>query len=77
MVVESEGKIVPWRLIITRVDNGYVLEGNDESRSVIQENERDELSEHIQLLWQVQEYFGFGGSKHDKERIQVIRKIQK
>jgi len=28
------------------------------------------------LLWAVMEYFGFGGSKHDRERIMVVRKKQ-
>ena len=65
-------------LKITKVNNGYTLEGtfgNDEEPSVdvIEEDEVDELVSGEGLLWSVMDYFNFGGSKHDKERIRVIR----
>ena len=73
-----------YKLIINKVENGYILsyedELNDETKIVrkivIQEDESDELKAHEEMLWQVIEYFGFYGSKHDKERIRVIREGQ-
>jgi len=29
------------------------------------------------LLWRVMEYFSIGGSKHDKERLRVVREKQR
>jgi hypothetical protein len=71
--MEDETIRQEWSLKITRVDNGYFLEGNDGARIVIQEIEDDELREHEHLLFEVMEYFNFMGSKHDKERIRIIR----
>ena len=67
-----------WDLKITSVNNGYTLEGTfgmDEEKSidVIEEDEMDELVAGENLLWAVMDYFNFGGSKHDKERIRIIR----
>lgn len=62
-----------WRLQITSVDNGYRLRGSDESDTVIQENDKDVLSHHEQLLWAVMDYFNFQGSKHDPERLRIVR----
>jgi hypothetical protein len=62
-----------WSLKIIRVDNGYFLEGADGARIVIQERDEDELLEHENLLFEVMAYFNFGGTKHDKERIRIIR----
>lgn len=65
-------------LKITRTDNGYLLEGllrdtGIPSKRVIEDDEKDELKSHEILLWEVMEYFSFGGSKHDKERLKIIR----
>jgi hypothetical protein len=74
-------------LKIREVENGYVLKWEDEDedddgnitwqehRHVIQEDDDggDELVHHEQLLWFVMEFFGFGGSKHDPERLRIIR----
>ena len=69
-----------FNLIITREGNGYVLDGVSDSggrlRTVIEDDEVDELKSGESLLWAVMEYFGFGGSKHDRERIMVVRKKQ-
>ena len=70
-----------FNLIITRESNGYVLDGLSDSwgrtRTVIEDDEVDELKSGESLLWEVMEYFGFGGSKHDRERIMVVREKQK
>ncbi len=64
-------------LIIIRESNGYMLDGasdgNSRIRTVIEDDEMDELKSHERLLLEVMEYFGFQGSRHDKERIKIIR----
>lgn len=81
LVKEKDEKDRKWDLTITRETNGYVLDGffNSDVRSkeVIEDYEVDELKSGESLLWTVMEYFGFGGSKHDKERIMIVRKKQK
>jgi len=67
-----------WKLIISRVTNGYIIEAIsslDELsvRDVIEDNEKDELASHENLLWAIMEYFNFGGSKHDSERLRITR----
>jgi hypothetical protein len=62
-----------WQLIITRVQNGYIIESSSQPPYVIQESENDELKEHEELLYRVMEYFDFQGSKHDLERLRVVR----
>ena len=67
-----------WKLVIRWALNGYVLEGRFGDRNftenlVIEENEKDDLEHHQKLLWEVMEYFGFQGSKHDPERLRVTR----
>lgn len=64
-----------WYLNIERKTNGYVLKGNDGFELVI-EDIKDELDSHEKLLWQVMEYFSFQGSKHDTERLRVVREKQ-
>jgi len=69
-----------WGLYIVKANNGYTLEGkfgNDElpSVTVIEETE-DGIDYNMSLLWEVMEYFNFGGSKHDKERIRIIKEKQ-
>ena len=65
-------------LRIERVDNGYQLIDDDDEehtrKQVIQEDEEDELCAIEELLWQIIEWAGMVGSKHDKERIRIIRK---
>ena len=67
-----------WKLKITRVNNGYTLTGTfgdeeEPSIDVIEEDDMDELAAGEKLLWSVMDYFNFSGSKHDPERIRVIR----
>ena len=69
-----------FNLIITREGNGYVLDGVSDTggrvRTVIEDDEVDELKSGESLLWEVMSYFNFGGSKHDAERIRVVRESQ-
>ena len=60
-----------WWLKITRVSNGFFLEGND-GNWLIQDTD-DPLKSTEELLWDVTEYFLLGGYKHDKERIRIVR----
>lgn len=64
---------VQWWLKISRSDNGYRLLGSDDADFVIQARLGDELDQHEQLLWAVMEYFNFEGTKHDPERLRVVR----
>jgi len=73
-----------WTLEITRGDNGYKLRWADElddgsdvwHEEYIQDDEGDGLKSGEELLWWIVDYFGFGGSKHDAERIRVVREKQ-
>lgn len=63
-----------WTLTITRLDNGYLLCGKPEGQEwVIEDSESDVLKSHESLLWEIMNYFNFGGSKHDKERLTIKR----
>lgn len=68
-----------WQITIKRVNNGYILtippEDNEhiEQETVLEEDKNDELKAHENLLWEIMEHFNFGGTKHDKERIRIIR----
>lgn len=69
-----------WEMKISKVQNGYILETttNDENNAngvtiekmVIQER-NEEIDANVELLYTIMEYFGFSGSKHDKERIYI------
>jgi len=78
---EKDEKECVFDLIITRESNGYILNGISDSgsrmRTVIEDDEGDELKSGESLLWEVMDYFNFGGSKYDKERIKIIREKQK
>lgn len=64
---------------VTRGQNGYKLEWRDEEgpegrkEDYIQDDDYDELKSGIELLWWIMEFFGLLGSKHDPERIRIIR----
>jgi hypothetical protein len=65
-----------WSCTIERVENGYLITFNDNSsRSyhVIEENENDPLADHERLLWWLMDYFAFNGTKHDSERLRIVR----
>ena len=68
-------------LIIERVENGYIVkfpkeEDGLQSKILIQDNPQDELRSHEVLLCEIMNYFNFGGTKHDKERIRIMREKQ-
>jgi len=64
---------------IKNVSNGYTLRfphpetGEIWVEEVIEEDEHDPLAAPEKLLWRLMEYFTFGGTKHDKERLRVVR----
>ena len=67
-----------WRITIEKVESGYILdvpESNDElgKKWVRGEDEQDELKAIEAVLWDVLGYFGHSGSKHDAERIRIVR----
>jgi hypothetical protein len=64
-----------WFLRISKVSNGYILTSTD-MQEVIEDDDKDELKSGEELLWKVMEYFNFYGSKHDPERLRVIREKQ-
>jgi len=70
-----------WNLTIQRVNNGYKLYssgiGEDEAPEewVVEDVEEDDLRSHISMLYGVLEHFGVYGSKHDAERIRIVREI--
>jgi len=72
-----------WWCFIARVGNGYFLKYNEEHEAgikesrVIEDDDQDELKSHEELLYEVMEHFNFWGSKHDPERLFIIRKKQK
>ena len=73
-----------YKLEITRGDNGYKLRCRDEAddgqkiwrEEYIQDDEGDGLKSGEELLWWIMDYFSFSGSKHDPERIRVVREKQ-
>jgi predicted house-cleaning noncanonical NTP pyrophosphatase (MazG superfamily) len=70
-----------WSITITRGNNGYKLTWEEDAEDgttlqqeeYIEDDELDELKSGEELLWRIMEYFGFGGSKHDPERLRVVR----
>ncbi len=68
-----------WSLKIVRANNGYILYNEIEYDPplVIEDDEKDCLKSHEELLWEIVNYFNFGGSKHDKVRLRVTRVKQK
>ena len=67
-----------WKLEIERVSNGYNLRGKFGDSDivltmVIEDGDMDELYAPERLLWEVLDYFNVGGSKHDTERLRVVR----
>lgn len=65
---------------IERVGNGYIVhtfEGDAEDgtsdTTVISDDENDDLRSTEELLWEVIEYFGKLGSRHDAERLHIRR----
>lgn len=80
-IVMKNEKIERWLLQIERASNGYILLGGDPESgiqvvSVIQDDEQDDLLSGENLLWEIMEYFNFQGSKHDEQRLKIIREKQ-
>lgn len=66
------------KLIIERISNGFIIEGEsliegDEviEKQVIEEDEIRDCKSVQKMLYAVMEYFGLEGSKHDPERVRV------
>jgi len=71
-------ELTDFGLEIIRAGNGYTLRfpndmGDGFCLDVIEDDESDELKSDEELLWHVMEYFGIGGSKHDPERLRIVR----
>lgn len=64
-----------WSMTISKAENGYIVLSNDDEKTarIFQEDDEDSLKAIEQVLWDVIEYFGEYGSKHDKERIRITR----
>uniref|UniRef100_A0A6M3JP86 Uncharacterized protein n=1 Tax=viral metagenome TaxID=1070528 RepID=A0A6M3JP86_9ZZZZ len=70
-----------WSLTIERVGNGYILttpdhEGDGPDEWVIEDGDwcgLVNLTSGEALLWEVMDFFNFGGSKHDAQRIRIVR----
>lgn len=67
-----------WTIQIEKTQTGYILdtpEPTDElgKRWVREEDEEDKLKAIEAVLWDVLNYFGHYGSKHDAERIRIVR----
>lgn len=64
---------VIFSLMITKVDNGFILKGED-CHAVYEEGEGEfgEIEAGVKMLWSVIEHFGIGGSRHDAKRLRVI-----
>ncbi len=66
-------------LRIDRVSNGFILTMPGEEfetatvTEVIAESETDELSAGQELLWNIMDYFGLCGSRHDAQRLTITR----
>ncbi len=74
-----EVEFQPWDLNIRSVSNGFILFGKHPEtgypyEEVIEEKEDDLLAANERVLWAVMEYFAMDGTKHDPERLRVVRK---
>lgn len=77
-----------WHADITSVDNGFVVDycdGEGKRKVVYQEKDNAESIElHIEndkehvvnMLWDLIEFFGEAGGKHDKKRIKITYEKQ-
>lgn len=70
-----------WSLTIIRAQNGFILRSQEEIEDgryrqndiIVEETEVQggDVEAVQQMLYEVLNYFGLGGSKHDKERIRI------
>lgn len=70
-----------WSIRITKADNGFVLDYDEEieegvyRRTHIAVEDPEDGNECVttqKLLWEIMEYFGLCGDKHQNERVKVI-----
>ena len=61
---------------IIKINNGFSIKDSSGETTVIEASDSDELRAIERLLWTIIEFFGFVGSKHDTERIWVIRRVR-
>lgn len=70
-------------LRVERAENGYVLRFDDlddvgdeiiEHVLVIGESDKDKLQAGEELLWWIMDFFSFGGSRYDKQRLHIARR---
>jgi hypothetical protein len=81
---EEEEEDWEWKLVIKKIDNGFLLKGNGldslREEAIVERSKQEcDYDEHIQnallamdLLHAVQEYFSLDGSKYDRRRCHVI-----
>ncbi len=66
-----------WAVLVTKVGNGYIVTFKDENgklqMEVFEEYKDDELLATEKMLWFLLEHFDMRGSKHDSERIKIVR----
>jgi len=59
----------PWRVVITRVSNGYWIHGSEGDAVAVEGKDATEAALH--MLWEVNERVGEIGSRYDAERISI------
>ena len=72
----NEEEKICWWVKVSRINNGYILDYSDGLPDVAEDDDNDDLSSHQKMLWKLQEFFSFTGSKHDPDRIIITRKKQ-
>ena len=70
---KNENVVTPYSLIITHCDNGYILTDYEGKQWVIEDSDTDPLASGEHFLWDIMNHFDFAGSRHDKERLRVVR----
>jgi len=78
LVSERKQDNEKWELTIRSEFNCYILIGDIEGVKrtwTIEEDENDDLKMHERLLWEVIEFFQMQGSRYDKERLTIVRKM--
>jgi len=71
-----------WCCFIEKAENGYIVSyPNEEDENniiphVIEEDPKDALKEHEDLHYWLMDFFAHSGSKHDGERLRIIREKQ-
>ena len=76
-----------WCVNIKYANNGFIVKykgGDTEGEQVYQQKDDpslqgpEENKEHlVDLFWDIMDYFGMSGSKHDKKRLRITYEEQK